>query len=82
MLSYIFLIICIVSLVDGQINNPCQSLSEMQDIDECYMKLALDLGLQRNPRAPFGTIIVNHVKNRISCLGVNENDKDILSHGK
>ncbi|KAI8646358.1 cytidine deaminase-like protein [Parasitella parasitica] len=85
MLSCIFLInifIAIISFVNGEISNPCQSLSEKQDLDECYMNLALDLGLQRNPRAPFGTIIVNHVENKISCVGVNENDKDILLHGE
>lgn len=83
MLSFIFLIniFIFISLVNGEIVNPCQSLSEIKEIDECYMDLALDLGLQRNPRAPFGTIIVNHETNDITCIGVNENDKDILLHG-
>lgn len=83
MLSFIFLIniFILISLVNGEIINPCQSLSEIKEIDECYMDLALDLGLKRNPRAPFGTIIVNHETNDITCIGVNENDKDILLHG-
>lgn len=83
MLSFIFLIniFILISCANGEIINPCQSLSEIKEVDECYMNLALDLGLKRNPRAPFGTIIVNHEVNEITCIGVNENDKDILLHG-
>ncbi|KAL7311106.1 hypothetical protein PS15m_008911 [Mucor circinelloides] len=84
MLSFIFLIniFILFSWANGEIINPCQSLSEIKEVDECYMNLALDLGLKRNPRAPFGTIIVNHEVNEITCIGVNENDKDILLHGE
>lgn len=81
MLSPIFLIITFAfSYVIC--DNPCQSLSTQLEIDECYMNMALEYGMERNPRAPYGTIIVDHIKNTISCIGVNDNRNDILLHGK
>lgn len=81
MLSVIFLIICsALSFVLGN-DNPCQSLSSQNEIDTCYMKIALEYGLAQNPRAPFGTLMVNHVTNTITCIGVNNNRESILLHG-
>lgn len=37
--------------------------------------MALEHGLERNPRAPFGAILVDHTANKISCMGANDNRK-------
>lgn len=52
------------------------------DIDECYMKIALDHALIYNPKYPFGALIVDHTKNSISCYGVNTASKNVLLHGE
>ncbi|KAI8374142.1 uncharacterized protein BYT42DRAFT_575275 [Radiomyces spectabilis] len=70
------------SLFGLTLANPCADLSEQGALDECYMRSALDLALERNPRAPFGTVIVDHTTNKISCYGVNSNYHNILMHGK
>jgi hypothetical protein len=82
MLSIIFLITAFaLNLVVSTGSNPCQSLSNQLEIDECFMRIALEYGLEQNPRAPFGTLIVDHNTNSITCIGVNDNRKNILLHG-
>ena len=65
---------------DGSIN-PCHDLQEQQEIDECYMRLALEHVLVHNPSFPFGALIVDHTTNEISCYGANSNRKNKLLHG-
>ncbi|KAI8142762.1 cytidine deaminase-like protein [Fennellomyces sp. T-0311] len=66
---------------DGSIN-PCYDLKEQQEIDECYMRLALDHVLVHNPTFPFGALIVDHTTNEVSCYGANSNRKNKLLHGE
>ena len=66
--------------LDGSIN-PCHDLTEQQEIDECYMRLALNHVLIHNPTFPFGALIVDHTTNEISCYGANSNRKNKLLHG-
>lgn len=67
-----------LTLVLGQ---PCQNLSSQTEIDECYMKIALDFAFVHNPQFPFGALIVDHTKNTITCYGVNSVAKNVLLHG-
>ncbi|GAA5797195.1 hypothetical protein HPULCUR_002574 [Helicostylum pulchrum] len=60
----------------------CDGLESIRATDECYMKIALNFGLTHNPKAPFGTLIVDHATNEISCYGVNSNKKNTLLHGE
>ncbi|KAG1143178.1 hypothetical protein G6F36_015458 [Rhizopus arrhizus] len=46
------------------------------------MKIALDYALIHNPKFPFGALIVDHIKNEISCYGANSNTKNKLLHGE
>ncbi|KAI8393334.1 cytidine deaminase-like protein [Radiomyces spectabilis] len=62
--------------------NHCQQYTEQNDIDECYMKIALDYALLHNPRFPFGALVVDHTQNEISCFGANSNRKNKLLHGE
>ncbi|KAG2226354.1 hypothetical protein INT45_000522 [Circinella minor] len=66
---------------DGS-SNPCHDLTEQQEIDECYMRLALEHVLVHNPSFPFGALIVDHTTNEISCYGANSNRKNKLLHGE
>lgn len=71
-----------INTATATIMQPCQNLSNMIAIDECYMKIALDYALIHNPKFPFGALIVDHTKNEISCYGANSNTKNKLLHGK
>lgn len=62
--------------------NPCRHLTDQTEIDECYMRLALDHALIHNPSAPFGAVIVDHTTNEIMCYGVNSDHQNKLLHGK
>lgn len=67
------------NVIQGKV---CDGFASTKEMDECYMKIALDFGLTHNPTAPFGTLIVDHTTNEISCYGVNSNKKNALLHGE
>ncbi|ORZ16901.1 cytidine deaminase-like protein [Absidia repens] len=58
----------------------CHHVDDQVDIDECYMKIALDYALLHNSGFPFGALIVDHTKNDISCYGANSNTQNKLLH--
>ncbi|CAM0138925.1 hypothetical protein VKS41_008483 [Umbelopsis sp. WA50703] len=55
---------------------------DQKNLDECYMKIALDFAKVHNPKFPFGALIVDHGSNTISCYGANSNKKNKLLHGE
>ena len=65
----------------GDSNNPCHYLTEQQETDECYMRLALNYALINDATSPFGALIVDHTTNEISCYGANSSRKNELLHG-
>lgn len=65
---------------DGSLN-PCHGLTDLDAIDTCYMRLALEHVMIHNPQFPFGALIVDHTTNEISCFGANSNRKNKLLHG-
>ncbi|KAI8333451.1 cytidine deaminase-like protein [Chlamydoabsidia padenii] len=77
-LSFLIFII-IFDMIAAQ---SCHHLQDQKDIDECYMKIALDFAKKHNPQFPFGALIVDHTKNEISCYGANSNRKNALLHGE
>lgn len=79
--SFVIGFLHLINTVIATIMQPCQDLSKTA-IDECYMKIALDYALIHNPKFPFGALIVDHIKNEISCYGANSNTKNKLLHGK
>ncbi|KAI9305860.1 cytidine deaminase-like protein [Cunninghamella echinulata] len=76
-----FIVIYSLFIID-KVQGDCQEKSTQLDIDECYMKIALDYALLHNPGFPFGALIVDHTKNEISCYGANSNKKNKLLHGE
>ncbi|KAG0745323.1 hypothetical protein G6F61_006837 [Rhizopus arrhizus] len=79
--SFVIGFLHLINTVIATIMQPCQDLSKTA-IDECYMKIALDYALIHNPKFPFGALIVDHIKNEISCYGANSNTKNKLLHGE
>lgn len=71
-------IITLFTYFTSTLASPCEG----PDIDACYMKIALDYALVHNPQFPFGTLIVDHTKNEISCYGVNSVKQNALLHGE
>ncbi|KAK4514703.1 uncharacterized protein ATC70_002305 [Mucor velutinosus] len=77
-----FVVLALGIATSGVNANSCQELNDQKAIDECYMKIALDYALIHNPGFPFGALIVDHIKNDISCYGANSNKKNKLLHGE
>lgn len=71
-----------IAIFDMIAAQSCNNLEDQKEIDECYMKIALDFAKIHNPQFPFGALIVDHTKNEISCFGANSNKKNKLLHGK
>jgi hypothetical protein len=75
-------LVIFIAIFDMIAAQSCHHLEDQKDIDECYMKIALDFAKIHNPQFPFGALIVDHTKNEISCFGANSNKKNKLLHGK
>jgi len=61
---------------------PVCAFPTLNDIDNCYMQQAINIGASKNPAHPFGAVIVDHIANRILCTGVNNAQNLWILHGE
>jgi len=63
---------------------PCPhcTYTTQNQLDECYMQVAVDFGVSQNRARPYGALIVDTFKNVISCYGVSRGSENALFHGE
>ena len=95
-IQYLILLVCLISssFADneddfrpcpaGTPDAPCPKcrFRTQNQLDECYMRVALDFALVQNPNRPYGALIVDQYRNVISCYGVNRGAENVLFHGE